>query len=311
MKNLTLIILCFFGLNIMAQKTVVIEAKDNKNTKDTEAIKALKKTAIKLIVGGDTIDAKITKIVTDPTQEDIRDLTPQLAKSVADLKKYHSHEVAIATLKTEKKQLEDKITSLKSGNESALSDVKDELENCKSQSKNAQENQRKIEEAKKYTKIMINKCLQFGSEEVPKEIRDYLINSAKNLKLTEEKESLMEYNSRVSKMKTAMDQLAKAYNKVEIEKKIIALKGSTNFPKLNTESKKIIKSLEYYCVINNKLLERLNKQNGITVTQMRKDNIKRSSEFKIIDRDGYDYLKEQAESCIDNKSHSLKKIDCP
>ena len=84
MKNITLIILCFFGLNIMAQTTVVIEAKDNKDTKAISEVK--KNQSIVITVDGKPVDAKITKIVTDPNQEDIRELTPQLAKSVADLK---------------------------------------------------------------------------------------------------------------------------------------------------------------------------------------------------------------------------------
>jgi hypothetical protein len=308
MKNLTLIILCFFGLNIIAQTTVVIEAKDNK---DTQAINKLKKQEITVKVDGEPINAKITEIKTDPTQEDIRKLTPQLAKSVADLKKYHDHEVKIETLKNKNKQLESEIKSLKSGNSNALKSARAELENCKLQIQNSKKNQEKITQEKTFTKNMINKCLQSGSKEVPKEIRDFLIKSADNLNLSEDKRKLERYNSHVAKMKSATDLLAKPYNKTEIEKKITTLKGSSSFPKLNTESEKIIKKLSKYCKYNNDLREELNKQNAISVKQMRKDNIKRSMVYKIIIRDNYEYLKKQAQYYIDNKSHSLKKQSCP
>lgn len=308
MKNLTLIILCFFGLNIMAQTTVVIEGKDNK---DNQVINKLKKQEIIVKVDGEPINAKITEIKTEPTQQDIRELTPQLAKSVADLKKYHDKEVAIETLKTKNEQLESKIKSLKSGNSNELKSAREELENCKLESENAKKNQAKLTQEETFTKDMINKCLQSGSKEVPKEIRDLLIKSAGNLNLIEEKKKLEKYNSYVAIMKTATDQLGKPYNKAEIEKKITTLNGSSSFTKLNTERDKIINKLNKYCKYNNDLFKELNKQNAIPVPQMRNDNIKRSLVYKIIIRDNYNHLIKQADSYFKNKTHSLKKQSCP
>ena len=220
MKNLTLIILCFFGLNIIAQTTVIIEAKDNDDAVAKKAISEVKKNQTLVITAnGKSIDAKITKIITDPTQEDIRELTPQLVESVKKLNKYHDHEEKIKSLKNEKIQLETKIKNLESRDSSALEGVKTKLKTCQLQSENAEKNQKKINQEKTFTKDMINKCLQSGSKEVPIEIRDFLILSAGNLILTEEKKKLEKYNSHVAKMKSATDQLAKAYNKAEIEKK--------------------------------------------------------------------------------------------